>query len=138
MEWGGLDPQRRPRRRAWPGRSHAPAAHAWVNAAVARPVDGLAACGITDPVLQETLSHPDASGLSPERHARFYIDVARAHAHRRPVGEATAALIKADRLAPEHVRTHQAARECLDDLLAQSGRRPPADLTDLAQRAGLR
>ena len=80
----------------------------------------------------------DASGLSPERQARFYIDVARAHAQRRHVGEATAALIKADRLAPEHVRTHQAARQCLDDLLAQSGRRPPADLTDLAQRAGLR
>jgi hypothetical protein len=54
------------------------------------------------------------------------------------VGEATAALIKADRLAPEHVRTPQAAPQCLDDLLAQSGRRPPADLTDLAQRAGLR
>jgi len=66
----------------------------------------------------------DASGLSPERQARFYIDVARAHAQRRHVGEATAALIKADRMAPEHVRTHQAARQCLDDLLAQSGRRP--------------
>jgi hypothetical protein len=76
----------------------------------------------------------DASGLSPERQARFYVDVARAHAQRRHVGEATAALVKADRLAPEHVRTHQ----CLDDLLAQSGRRPTADLADLAQRAELR
>jgi hypothetical protein len=81
----------------------------------------------------------DPSGLSRERQARFYIvDVARAHAQRRHVGEATAALIKADRLAPEHVRTHQAARQCLDDLLAQAGRRPPVDLTDLAQRAGVR
>jgi transcriptional regulator with XRE-family HTH domain len=80
----------------------------------------------------------DPSGLSPERQARFYIDVARAHAQRRHVGEATAALIKADRLAPEHTRTHQAARQCLDDLLAQAGRRPTTDLTDLAPRAGIR
>jgi len=80
----------------------------------------------------------EPSHLSPERQARFYIDVARAHAQRRHVGEATAALLKADRLAPEHTRTHQAARQCLDDLLAQAGRRPPVDLTDLAQRAGVR
>jgi transcriptional regulator with XRE-family HTH domain len=86
----------------------------------------------------DVASRVDASGLSPERQARFYIDVARAHAQRRHVGEATAALVKADRLAPEHVRTHQAARQCLDDLLAQAGRRAPDDLTALARSAGVR
>ena len=79
----------------------------------------------------------DASGLSPERQGRFLVDVARAHAQRRHVGEATAALVEADRLAPEHVRAHHAARDCLADLLAQAGRRPPADLLALAQRAGI-
>jgi hypothetical protein len=79
----------------------------------------------------------DASGLSPERQARFLIDVARAHAQRRHIDDATSALVEADRLAPEPVRTHPDARACLDDLLAQAGRRPPADLLTLAQRAGV-
>lgn len=79
----------------------------------------------------------DASNLSPERQARFLVDVARAHAQRRHIGEATAALTKADRLAPEHVRAHHQARATLEDLLAQAGRRPPVSLVDLARRAGL-
>jgi transcriptional regulator with XRE-family HTH domain len=82
--------------------------------------------------------HVDASRLSPERQARFLIDVARAHTQRRHIGEATTALIKADRLAPEHVRAHHHARSTLNDLLAQTGPRPSADLLALAQRAGLR
>lgn len=79
----------------------------------------------------------DASGLSAERQARFLVDVARAHAQRRHIGEATAALAEADRLAPEHVRSHHQARAVLEDLLAQAGRRPPIGLAELAGRAGL-
>jgi glutamate/tyrosine decarboxylase-like PLP-dependent enzyme len=48
----------------------------------------------------------DASKLSAERQARFLVDVGRAHAQRRHVGEATAALLEAEQLAPEHVRGH--------------------------------
>jgi transcriptional regulator with XRE-family HTH domain len=77
------------------------------------------------------------SALSPERRARFLVDVARAHAQRRHVGEAIAALLDAEALTPEHVRAHHHARAVLSDLLAQSGRRPPTDLIALARRAGL-
>jgi transcriptional regulator with XRE-family HTH domain len=78
----------------------------------------------------------DASGLSPERQACLLVDVARAHAQRRHVGEATAALLDAERLAPEQVRSHHLAHATITDLLAQSGRRPPAELADLARRSG--
>jgi transcriptional regulator with XRE-family HTH domain len=78
----------------------------------------------------------DASGLSPERQARLLVDTARAHAQRRHVGEALAALLDAERLAPEHVRAHHLARATINDLLDQLGRRPSPELADLAQRCG--
>lgn len=84
----------------------------------------------------DVASHIDPSGLSPERQARLLIDVARAHAQRRHVGEATAALLDAERLAPEQVRSHHLAHATIADLLAQSRRRPPAELADLARRSG--
>jgi transcriptional regulator with XRE-family HTH domain len=77
----------------------------------------------------------DASGLSPERQARFLIDVARAHAQRRHVGDATTALLEAEQLAPEMVRGHARARETIRDLVQLSGRRALDELTELAQRA---
>jgi transcriptional regulator with XRE-family HTH domain len=78
----------------------------------------------------------DASGLSPERQARLLVDVARAHAQRRHAGEALAALLDAEHLAPEHVQSHHLAHATIGDLLDQLGRRPPAELVDLARRAG--
>ena len=78
----------------------------------------------------------DASGLSPERQARLLVDVARAHVQRRHVGEAVAALLDAERLAPEQVRSHHLAKTTVNDLLDQFGRRPPADLMGLARRCG--
>ncbi|HEY8527435.1 MAG TPA: hypothetical protein VIL48_20885 [Acidimicrobiales bacterium] len=79
----------------------------------------------------------DASGLSPERRARLLVDVARAHVQRRHVGEATAALRDAERLTPEQVRSHHLSRTAIANLLSQSGRRPPAELSDLARRCGV-
>jgi hypothetical protein len=79
----------------------------------------------------------DPSRLSAERQARFHIDVARAHAQRRHIGEATAALVEAERIAPEQTRGHHLARETIDDLLRLAGRRPAADLTELAERVGV-
>jgi tetratricopeptide (TPR) repeat protein len=78
----------------------------------------------------------DASGLSPERQARLLVDVARAHAQRRHTGEALAALLDAENLAPEHVRSHHLARGVVADLLDQFGRRPPEQLLALARRCG--
>jgi transcriptional regulator with XRE-family HTH domain len=85
----------------------------------------------------DVAQYVDASGLSPERQARFLIDVARAHSQRRHIGEATTALIEADRLAPEHVRAHHHARSTLSDLLTQAGPRPSTDLIAFAQQTGL-
>ncbi|MGH9185846.1 MAG: transcriptional regulator [Acidimicrobiales bacterium] len=68
--------------------------------------------------------------------ARLLIDVARAHAQRRHAGEAVSGLLDAERLGPEHVRSHHLAKATVKDLLDQFGRRPPADLMDLARRCG--
>src|SRR6185437_10137412 len=49
----------------------------------------------------------DTAGLSAERRARMMIDVARAHAQRRQVSEAVAALRQAEDIAPELVGGHE-------------------------------
>jgi transcriptional regulator with XRE-family HTH domain len=79
----------------------------------------------------------DVSRLSLERQARFLTDVARAHAARRHVGEAVAALLAAELAAPEHVRSHVFVREVVTDLLNLSGRRATPELLELARRIGL-
>jgi transcriptional regulator with XRE-family HTH domain len=66
----------------------------------------------------------DASGLSAERRARMFIDVARAHAQRRQVAEAVAVLRQAEELTPEQVHAHPSARQVVADLLAMQN--PPS------------
>jgi transcriptional regulator with XRE-family HTH domain len=77
----------------------------------------------------------DASRLSAERRSRLKIDLARAHAQRRHVGEAVQALLEAERQAPEQVHTHVLARQLIRDLVILAGRRAPGDLLDLARRS---
>lgn len=77
------------------------------------------------------------SGLSPERQARFLLDVARAHAQRRHVGEATAALIEAEALAPEQIHSHHLSRGVVRDLVQLSGPRVPEHLAGLAERMAI-
>jgi transcriptional regulator with XRE-family HTH domain len=79
----------------------------------------------------------DASGLSPERQSRFLLDVARAHAQRRHVGEAVAALLEAEKLAPEQIHSHHSARTVVRDLVQLSGNRIPKPLADLAERMAI-
>lgn len=79
----------------------------------------------------------DASTLSPERQARFLVDVARAHAQRRQANQALEALVAAERLTPELVHTHHRAREVMRDLLQFAGRRPSDELRELAGRAAV-
>jgi transcriptional regulator with XRE-family HTH domain len=74
----------------------------------------------------------DTSGLSAERQARMLIDVARAHAQRRQVHEAVAALLQAEGITPEQVRGHALVRQLVSDLLTMQD--PPAELRDLARR----
>jgi hypothetical protein len=75
----------------------------------------------------------DTSGLSAERRARMLIDVARAHAQRRQVGEAVVALLQAEAITPEQVRSHGLVRQLVSDLLAMQDP-PGAELRDLSRR----
>ncbi|MCK1823043.1 helix-turn-helix domain-containing protein [Streptomyces sp. XM83C] len=79
----------------------------------------------------------DTSGLSPERQSRFLLDVARAHTQRRHVGEATAAILEAEALAPEQIQDHHLAREVIRDLIQLSSPRVPEALRDLAERSAV-
>jgi transcriptional regulator with XRE-family HTH domain len=76
----------------------------------------------------------DPSGLSPERQARFWLDVGRAHAQRRHIGDAVAAIREAEDLAPEQIRGHRTTRETVALLVQLSGRRILPELAELAQR----
>jgi tetratricopeptide (TPR) repeat protein len=83
-----------------------------------------------------TAATVDTSGLSGERRARMLIDVARAHAQRRQVSEAVAALRQAEDITPEQIRTHDLVRHLVSDLLTMQD--PPSrELRDLAARLGL-
>lgn len=78
----------------------------------------------------------DATGLSAERRARMLIDLARAHAQRRQVRDAIAALREAEAITPEQVRGHDVVRQLVSDLLTMQD--PPAsELRELAGRLGL-
>jgi hypothetical protein len=77
----------------------------------------------------------DESGLCAERRARMLIDVARAHAQRRQVGEALAALREAEQITPKQVRGHELVRQLVSDLLTMHDP-PSSELRDLAARLG--
>ncbi|MEU0542496.1 helix-turn-helix transcriptional regulator [Nocardia sp. NPDC005978] len=85
----------------------------------------------------DTARTVDASVLSPERQARFLVDVARAHAQRRQASDALESLLNAERLTPEYVHNDHRAREVVRDLLQFAGRRPADELRDLAGRAAV-
>jgi transcriptional regulator with XRE-family HTH domain len=77
----------------------------------------------------------DATGLSAERRARMLIDVARAHAQRRQVDEAVAALRQAEDITPELVHGHELVRQLVTDLLTMQDP-PSAELHELAGQLG--
>ncbi len=77
------------------------------------------------------------TNLSPERQARYLLDLAQAHAMRRQIGEALHALQEAERIAPEEARVHYVGRAVARDLFQLSGVRPRPELRDLAERFGV-
>jgi tetratricopeptide (TPR) repeat protein len=81
--------------------------------------------------------HVTPANLSPERQARYWLDLAQAHAMRRQIGEALHALQEAERIAPEETRIHYVGRAVTRDLLQLSGLRPRPELRDLAERFGV-
>jgi tetratricopeptide (TPR) repeat protein len=74
--------------------------------------------------------NPDS--LSPERQARYLLDLAQAHTMRRQIGEALHALQEAERIAPEETRVNYVSRTIIRELLQLSGLRPRPELRDLA------
>jgi transcriptional regulator with XRE-family HTH domain len=75
----------------------------------------------------------DAAALTAERRARMLIDLARAHAQRRQVAQAVAALRQAEDLTPEQVHAHGLVRQVVTDLLTMQN--PPGpELAALSAR----
>lgn len=79
----------------------------------------------------------DPASLSAERRSRLYMDLGRAHAQRRHIGEALDCLLRAEELAPETVRTHVAARSTIRELVLVAGRTARPELLGLAERANV-
>ena len=80
--------------------------------------------------------HVDLRGLSPERQARYLVDVARAHAMRRSLREAVACLERAEALAPGEIANLAVVHELLVDLVNLAGRSQVSGLRHLAERLG--
>ena len=78
----------------------------------------------------------DASHLSPERQGRLLIDVARAHAQRRNIASAVAAIEAAHLVTPEQVDSHPMIAAIVRDLLRSEQGRDP-ELKALAARLRL-
>jgi len=79
----------------------------------------------------------DATKLSPERRARFLLDVARAYAQRRKAADTVRTLEEAEALTPEQIRSHPMVREIVRDLLRGERRNVNPALRALAQRIGV-
>ncbi|MFD6681346.1 helix-turn-helix domain-containing protein [Micromonospora parva] len=77
----------------------------------------------------------NAERLSAERRARLAMDLGRAYAQRRQSGEALAHLLEAEKMAPELIHTHVAARNAIRELILISGRAASPELKALAERA---
>jgi transcriptional regulator with XRE-family HTH domain len=85
----------------------------------------------------ELAANVNAAHLSPERQARYLIDLASAYAMRRQIGDALRCLLESEALTPEQTRTHRVAREVARDLLQLSGVRVRPELRELSERFGL-
>jgi tetratricopeptide (TPR) repeat protein len=80
----------------------------------------------------------DVSGLSPERQARFLLDIARAHSMRNEIDAGIAALARAEEIAPEMILAHPLALATAADILERAGPDAPALLRQIHYRAALR
>ncbi|MER7350430.1 helix-turn-helix transcriptional regulator [Streptomyces aurantiacus] len=78
----------------------------------------------------------DPSCLSSERQARLLMYLSRAYLQRRQTQEAQDCLLRAEELAPEMLHSHTDARATIRELLLISGDSAPAELVELADRAG--
>ena len=75
-----------------------------------------------------------AEQLSPERQARYLVDIARAHLLTRSGREALRALVKAEHIAPEELAESPRVAELIDDIEALNRRPRLTGLRELRQR----
>lgn len=88
----------------------------------------------------ERAARVDREGLAlmpKERRGTFGIDVALAHQQLGNAAEAEAALLAADRIAPEETRCRPGSKALIAGLIADPHRTPGAELRVLARRAGV-
>ncbi|RKN08571.1 helix-turn-helix domain-containing protein [Streptomyces radicis] len=78
----------------------------------------------------------DPSGLSPERQARFGIDLAKAHTQRRQVNDAVTALVNVRRTLPQMFRAKPTVKQLVTDLMTMSPL-PSDQLKELASELGV-
>ncbi|WP_354670693.1 helix-turn-helix domain-containing protein [Streptomyces flavofungini] len=79
----------------------------------------------------------DTSGLPVERRVRHSLEVARALSAWNRTDEALAALLEAERAAPEQVRHHYLSRELVIGWIRGTRGRPSQPVADLARRLGV-
>lgn len=79
----------------------------------------------------------NAENLSPERQARYSLDLARAHEMRRQIGEALHYLVHAEQLTPEQVRSHGLAKSIARNLIQLSAPHVRPELREIAERFGV-
>jgi tetratricopeptide (TPR) repeat protein len=75
--------------------------------------------------------------LPVERKVRYLFDVAQAYSLTGKRNEALDILIKAERMAPEHVRQHHLAKKVVMTLVQKSAGKPSVELGKLAQRVNV-
>jgi hypothetical protein len=76
----------------------------------------------------------EPSELSPERQARFLVDIARAQAMRRQIGEALRTLERAEQISPEQTHNLYTAAEVVRDLVQLAGTHARPELRAMAER----
>lgn len=76
----------------------------------------------------------EPSQLSPERQARFLVDIARAQAMRRQIGEAFRSLERAEEISPEQTHNLLTATEVVRDLIQLAGPHARPELRAMAER----
>ncbi|MGH3747842.1 MAG: helix-turn-helix domain-containing protein, partial [Micromonosporaceae bacterium] len=86
---------------------------------------------------EQEMSVEALAGLTPERRANHFVDVARGYTQIGKLEEAGDMLLGADRLAPSEVRCRPMSHEVLTEVLRRSRTSPSGPLVELADHMGV-
>jgi hypothetical protein len=84
-----------------------------------------------------TIDRAAVAALPKERKVNFWLDLAEAHWQCNDYGHSTAALLEAERIAPEEVRCRPLAHNLIRSLFPATTGRHLSELRQLGHRAGL-